>query len=132
MLAKKLLAVLGIASLVFLVGCGGTTGQSINQPPAGVTVSPASATVQTGGVQQFTATVSLTANGAGSTSGGYCLNVFFGFNGTHSVAANGRATQTIENGIGSSPIIFYLISPSGLVAIEVTPGLSSGITIIEK
>src|SRR5258707_9929144 len=58
MLAKKLLAVLGIASLVFLVGCGGTTGPSINQPPAGVTVSPASATVQTGGVQQFTATVS--------------------------------------------------------------------------
>lgn len=47
MLAKKLLAVLKIASLVFLVGCGGTTGQSINQPPAGVTVSPASATVQT-------------------------------------------------------------------------------------
>jgi hypothetical protein len=57
MLAKKLLAVLGIANLMFLVGCGGTTGQSINQPPAGVTVSPASATVQTGGVQQFTATV---------------------------------------------------------------------------
>src|SRR5712692_11862417 len=57
-LAMKLIAVLGIASLVFLVGCGGTTGQSINQPPAGVTVSPASATVQTGGVQQFTATVS--------------------------------------------------------------------------
>src|SRR5882724_4686220 len=58
MLAKESLAVLAIASLVFLVGCGGTTGQSINQPPGGVTVSPASATVQTGGVQQFTATVS--------------------------------------------------------------------------
>src|SRR5258708_26596659 len=58
MLAKELPAVLAIASLVFLVGCGGTTGQSINQPPSGVTVSPASATVQTGGVQQFTATVS--------------------------------------------------------------------------
>jgi len=58
MLAKELLAVLAIASLVFLAGCGGTTGQSINQPPGGVTVSPASATVQTGGVQQFTATVS--------------------------------------------------------------------------
>src|SRR6266481_2265959 len=56
--AMKLIAVLGIASLMFLVGCGGTTGQSINQPPAVVTVSPASATVQTGGVQQFTATVS--------------------------------------------------------------------------
>jgi hypothetical protein len=74
----------------------------------------------------------LTANGAGSTSGGYCLNDFFGFNGTYSVAANGRATQTIENGIGSSPIIFYLISPSGLVATEVDPGRSSGITVIEK
>ena len=58
MLAKESLAVLAIASLVFLVGCGGTTGQSINQPPGGVTVSPASATVQTGGLQQFTATVS--------------------------------------------------------------------------
>src|SRR5712692_11315192 len=57
-LAMKLIAVLGIASLMFLVGCGGTTGQSINQPPAGVTVSPASVTVQAGGVQQFTATVS--------------------------------------------------------------------------
>jgi hypothetical protein len=74
----------------------------------------------------------LAANGAGSTSGGYCLNDFFGFNGTYSVAANGRATQTIENGIGSSPIIFYLISPSGLVATEVDPGRSSGITVIEK
>jgi hypothetical protein len=74
----------------------------------------------------------LTANGAGSASGGYCLNDFFGFNGTYSVAANGRATQTIENGIGSSPIIFYLISPSGLVATEVDPGRSSGITVIEK
>ena len=74
----------------------------------------------------------LTANGAGSTSGGYCLNDFFGFNGTYSVAANGRATQTIENGIGPSPIIFYLISPSGLVATEVDPGRSSGITVIEK
>src|SRR5258708_3136667 len=58
MLAKESLAVLAIASLGFLVGCGRTTGQSINQPPGGVTVSPASATVQTGGVQQFTATVS--------------------------------------------------------------------------
>jgi Bacterial Ig-like domain (group 2) len=74
----------------------------------------------------------LAANGAGSTSGGYCLNDFFGFNGTYSLAANGRATQTIENGIGSSPIIFYLISPSGLVATEVDPGRSSGITVIEK
>jgi 6-phosphogluconolactonase len=59
MLAKKLLAVLAIASLVFLVGCGGNTSQPPppSQPTA-VTVSPSSVTVQTGGVQQFTATVS--------------------------------------------------------------------------
>jgi len=49
------------------------------------------------------------------------------------VAANGRATQTIdENGFDSSPSIFYLISPSDLLAIDVGPGRSSGITVIEK
>jgi hypothetical protein len=75
----------------------------------------------------------LTANGAGSTSGFVCVNDFFSFSGTHSVAANGRATQTIdENGFDSSPSIFYLISPSDLVAIDVGPGRSSGITVIEK
>src|SRR5258708_1410483 len=69
-LAKKLLAVLAIASLVFLVGCGCTTGQSINQPPppappsapaptpAGVTVSPSSMTIFAGSVWQLIATVS--------------------------------------------------------------------------
>src|SRR5713101_6224762 len=58
-LAMKLIAVLGSATLVFLVGCGGNTSQPPppSQPTA-VTVSPSSATVQTGGVQQFTATVS--------------------------------------------------------------------------
>ncbi len=58
-LAMKLFAVLGHATLVFLVGCGGNTSQPPppSQPMA-VTVSPSSATVETGGVQQFTATVS--------------------------------------------------------------------------
>jgi YVTN family beta-propeller protein len=53
--------ILGIVSLAFLAGCGGGAGQSLNNqapPPAGVTVSPASATVQPAGVQQFTARVS--------------------------------------------------------------------------
>src|SRR6266481_4611399 len=59
MVAMKLIAVLGSATLVFLGGCGGNTSQPPppSQPTA-VTVSPSSATVQTGGVQQFTATVS--------------------------------------------------------------------------
>jgi len=73
----------------------------------------------------------LTANGAGSTSGFGCLN--FGLSSTYSVAANGRATQTIDiNGFDGGPSIFYLISPSDLVAIDVGPGRSSGITVIEK
>jgi hypothetical protein len=73
----------------------------------------------------------LTANGAGSTSGDGCSN--FGLSSTYSVAANGRATQTIDiNGFDSVPSIFYLISPSDLVAIDVGPGRSSGITVIEK
>jgi hypothetical protein len=76
----------------------------------------------------------LTANGAGSTSGGGCLpSGFLGWSGTYSVGANGRATQIIGNGVfDGSQIIFYLISQSGLVAIDVDPGRSSGITVIEN
>src|SRR5258705_1097251 len=58
-LAMKLFAVLRSATLAFLGGCGGNTSQP--PPPSqamAVTVSPSSATVQTGGVQQFSATVS--------------------------------------------------------------------------
>jgi len=55
-LAMKLIALLGKATLVFLVGCGANTSQPPS--PTAVTVSPSSATVQTVGVQQFSATVS--------------------------------------------------------------------------
>jgi YVTN family beta-propeller protein len=55
-LVMKLSAVLGIATLMFLSGCGGNTSPSLQS--AGVTVTPSSATVQIGAVQQFTATVS--------------------------------------------------------------------------
>ena len=48
------LVALGIVSLVFPTGCG---AQSVNNQPTAVTVLPASATVQTGSAQQFTATV---------------------------------------------------------------------------
>ena len=57
----RTLVILGIASLLFLAGSGGGTASVLgNQPPppAGLAVSPASATVQTGGEQQFIATVS--------------------------------------------------------------------------
>ncbi len=56
-LAMKLMAVLGSATLVFLIGCG---GNATPLRPTAVTVSPSNATVQTGGVQQFTATVNPT------------------------------------------------------------------------
>lgn len=46
------LIVLGIVNLGFLTGCGGIP------PPTAVTVSPDSATVQAGSVQQFTSAVS--------------------------------------------------------------------------
>jgi len=70
-LATKLFAVLGSVTLVFLIGCGGNTSQPLppSQPTA-VTVSPSSATVQTGGVQQFTATVSPSASSQESARGG--------------------------------------------------------------
>ena len=62
---RKLLAraylILGILSLMFLVGCGGGTASTVNNPlplPSEVTVSPTSATVQAGRARQFTATVS--------------------------------------------------------------------------
>ena len=53
--------ILGIASLLFLAGCGGSTASTVSNQPsplAGVAVSPTSATIQAGGEQQFTATVS--------------------------------------------------------------------------
>ena len=58
-LPTKMFLLPGIVGLLILAGCGGNT----SQPPAlsqlmAVTVSPSSVTVQTGGVQQFTATVS--------------------------------------------------------------------------
>src|SRR5215471_6773102 len=52
------LVALGIVSLVFLAGCG---ARSVNNQPTALTVLPASATVQTGSAQQFTATVSPSA-----------------------------------------------------------------------
>lgn len=59
------LVILGILSLVLLAGCGGGTAPAvINHPPGvtpqatGVTVSPASVTVQTGGAQPFAVIVS--------------------------------------------------------------------------
>jgi Bacterial Ig-like domain (group 2) len=64
-LLMRSFVILAILSLVFLAGCGAGTSQSLNnQPPPplpatiSVTVSPPSVTVQPGGVQQFTATVS--------------------------------------------------------------------------
>jgi len=52
----KGIAVLAAALLLFLAGCASTTGQPT--PSLAVSVTPSNATVQIGGVQQFTATVS--------------------------------------------------------------------------
>ncbi len=97
------LVVLWIVSLMFLVGCGGSTSQSANnQPPppsqpTAVTVSPSSATVIAGGVQQFTAIV--TPSGASqavtwSLSGTGCTGASCG-----TIDATGRytASATVPN-----------------------------------
>jgi len=58
---KKLVVVFASALLVFLVGCGGSAGTSQPPPPSqrsALSVAPSSASVKTGEVQQFTATVS--------------------------------------------------------------------------
>ena len=57
------LIILGILSVVLLAGCGGGATPSANSPPdpagaVAVSVSPASASIQVGTTQQFTATVS--------------------------------------------------------------------------
>jgi Big-like domain-containing protein len=76
--------ILGIVSLVFFGGCGGGMASTVsNQPPrpAGVAVSPTSATIQAGGEQQFTATVSpIGANQAvtWSVSGSSCAGTSCG------------------------------------------------------
>ena len=76
--------ILGIVSLVFLGGCGGGMTSTVsNQPPAParVAVSPTRATIQAGGEQQFTATVSpIGANQAvtWSVSGSSCAGTSCG------------------------------------------------------
>ncbi len=64
-LAKKLFAVIAIASLVFLVGCGGTTGQSINQPPppSGSNPAPTISTISPNSAAAGSAAFTLTING---------------------------------------------------------------------
>jgi len=57
-----------------------------------------------------------------------------GFTGSYSVDPNGRVTMTTDSGNGSpSSWVFYLVSPSKGVGIEVTPGAAnSAIRVIEK
>jgi hypothetical protein len=92
------LAVLGIVNLGFLTGCGGN-----NQPPlpTAVTVSPESATVQPGSVQQFTSAVSPSeANQAvnWSVSGDGCTEADCGTidpTGTYTAPANMPSPPTV-------------------------------------
>lgn len=96
----RMLVILGIVSLAFLAGCGGgTASMGNNQPPpsTAVAVSPTSATVQAGGDQQFTATVSPSgANQAvtWSVSGSGCTGASCGM-----IDPNGKYTAptTVPN-----------------------------------
>jgi len=103
-LVMKLFAVLGIASLVFLAGCGGKSSQSANNqpaPPTAVSVSPSSVTVTAGGVQQFTAIVSPSAANQvvnWSVSGTGCSGASCG-----TIDSTGR--YTAPSSVPSSPTV---------------------------
>ena len=76
----------------------------------------------------------LTANGSGSlngiTDGGASAQ---NFTGTYSAAANGRTNLATISSAGPSNWIFYLISPSKAVGIQVDPGgADAGVRIISK
>jgi hypothetical protein len=78
----------------------------------------------------------LTADGAGNLTGTIDGKGGTGISmsGNYSVASNGRTTTQIGYGDGStSNWVFYPVSPSKAVGIEVTPGtVNSAIRIIEK
>jgi len=93
----RMLVLLGIVSLLFLAGCGGGGLTDGRGSITGVTVSPSSATVQAGGVQQFTVTV--TPSGASqaitwSVSGAGCTGAACG-----TIDATGKYTApaTVPN-----------------------------------
>jgi len=84
------LVISGIVSLVFFAGCGGSPASNQTVLLTSLSVLPPSATVQAGGVQQFTATV--TPSGANqavtwSVSGTGCMGASCG-----TVDANGKYT----------------------------------------
>jgi hypothetical protein len=76
----------------------------------------------------------LTMDGSGSLNGitdGRASGL--SFTGSYSVAPNGRATSAISSSAGSSTWIFYLISPSKAVGIQVDAGgANAGVRIVEK
>jgi len=122
----RMLIILGTVSPVFLAGCGGSTGTVSNQPPSllppatAVTVSPASVTVQPGGVLQFTATV--TPSGANqaltwSVSGTGCTGESCGM-----IGASGRysAPATVANSLTITVTATSVADPSKFAAAMVT------------
>ena len=101
------LMILWVLSLPFLAGCGSTTGQSINQPaplappPAGVAVSPTSATVTASGVQQFTAMV--TPSGANQAVAWSLSGI--GCSGTNCGSIDATGKYTAPASVPNSPTV---------------------------
>src|SRR5215831_2290135 len=125
------LVALGIVSLVFLAGCG---AQSVNNQPTAVTVLPASATVQAGSAQQFTATVSPSRANQSvnwSISGAGCAEASCG---TIDETGNYTAPATVPNPATIMVTATLVPNPATVVVnatllVDSTTGATATITI---
>lgn len=112
----------GVALLAVLVGCGGNNSPSAPIIPANVVVSvtPASVTIQTGSTQQFSATVTGTANTAVTWA---VDNVTGGSNTTGTISTTGLYTAPATVPTPSK------VTVSAMSAADATQSASASLTV---
>jgi phage gp45-like len=80
----------------------------------------------------------ISGNGSGNFTGAADFNFTeelarqLEFNGTYSLAANGRGTATLTSSDGTQNFTFYAVSPSQLLLVETDTGLIAGGTMLQQ
>ena len=139
------LVILGILSVVLLTGCGGGATPSANSPPdppgaVTVSVSPASASIQVGATQQFTATVSPSSSNpsvtwtvsGSSCSGTGCGTIDSGGKYTASTMPHFApgvlvtATSVADPSKSASATVFVTPAPTGIAVSPATATIPIG------